>query len=252
MDNVDRLLLGLALAFVGLHLFYTERARAGRVPELRRLGAFQVLREMMARAVEAGRTLHLSLGSGGIATETTADSLAGLWVLDYFSEQAAAAGVPPLVSMADPTLMLLAQDTLRRAHGDDLVGARRSSEQVRWIAPEPAAYAAGVMGILNIEGVQANAMVGKFGDEYLLMGETGARFGADITQVGAASDPSVLPFVYVSTDEMLLGEEMYAAGAYLSQKPAHVGSLLAQDTLRWIVALFILGAILLRSFGLIG
>lgn len=251
MDSVARVLLATLLLLAGASLFFGQRARLGQVPALRPIRGFEALRRMLAQAVETGRSLHVSLGLGGIATETTADSLAGLAVLEYFSEQAAASGIPPIVSMADPTLMLLAQHTLRRAHGADQRGIREASKQVRWIAPEPAAYAAGVIGILNLENVQANAMVGNFGDEYLLMGETAAR-QASMTQVGGASDPSVLPFIYASANETLLGEEMYGAGAYLAGKPTHIGSLLAQDLARWIIGLVILGAVLARSFGLIG
>jgi hypothetical protein len=90
-------------------------------------------------------------------------------------------------------------------------------------------------------------MVGKFGDEYLLMGETAAR--REIAHVGGTSDPNTLPLVYVSAQEALLGEEIYAGGAYLQKLPAHIGSLLAQDTMRWIVALTILGGVILATLG---
>jgi hypothetical protein len=251
MDDLGRLLLATLLLLAGATLYFSYRTRLGRQPLLRQIKAYDALRTMMAQAVETGRALHLSLGVGGIATETAADSLAGWEVLRYFSEQAAASGVPPIVSMADPTLMLLAQETLRRAHSSDPVGATEASRQVRWIAPGRAAYAAGVMGLLNSEKLQANAMIGNFGDEYLLMGETAARY-ASISHVGGASNPNVLPFIFVSADETLLGEEMYAAGAYLSHRPNHIGSLLAQDTVRWAIVLFILGSIVARSFGWIG
>jgi hypothetical protein len=88
-------------------------------------------------------------------------------------------------------------------------------------------------------------MVGKFGDEYLLMGDSTARRG--IAHIGGASDPNTLPFVYATADEILLGEEIYAAGAYLQKRPALLASLAAQDTMRWLVALVILGSILLAS-----
>jgi hypothetical protein len=45
----------------------------------------------------------------------------------------------------------------------------------------------------------------------------------------------------------LLGEEIYAAGAYLQQKPAHLGSLMSQDAMRWLVFLIILIGIIFSS-----
>lgn len=88
-------------------------------------------------------------------------------------------------------------------------------------------------------------MVGSFGDEYLLMGETAARQG--MAHIGGTSNPNTLPFIYASAQETLLGEEIYAAGAYLQKRPAHLGSLAAQDLMRWLVALFMLAGIVIAS-----
>jgi hypothetical protein len=233
------------LVFVALLFYFTTRTTAGRLPVLRRIRAFEVLKGFTGRAIEAGRALHLSLGVGSVANETTADSLAGLSVLDYLAQQAANTGVPPTVSMADPTVMLFAQNALRAAHADDPDAVEEAYRNIRWIAPQPAAYAAGVMSLLSIEQAEANVMVGSFGDEYLLMGETAARRGTG--HIGGTSDPNTLPFIYASAEETLLGEEIYAAGAYLQQRPSHIGSLIAQDTMRWVIALFILTGILLAS-----
>jgi hypothetical protein len=189
--------------------------------------------------------LHLALGTGSVVNQTTADSLAGLAVLNYLGEQAAAIGVSPNVSMADPIVMLLAQNALRVAHGEDIERAEESYRRVQWIAPQPAAYAAGVMGQLSLDKVDANVMVGSFSDEYLLMGEYAARRG--ITQVGGASQPNTLPSVYVTTPNALLGEEIYAAGAYLQNRPAHLASLVTQDTMRWFIGLLILGGVIVAT-----
>jgi hypothetical protein len=215
-----------------------RRVQKGILPDLRPIPAFDVLRGVTARAIEAGRALHVSLGLGGITSDVTADSLTGLLVLEYLADQSAAAGVPPIVTLADPTLLPLAQDVTRRPYGVDREGAARAIRHVRWVAPEPAAYAASVMGILGSEGVDANVMVGTFGDEYLLMGEAANRRG--ITHVGGASDPNVLPFIFATADETLMGEDIYAAGAYLSDKSWHIGSLLAQDFMRWVIVTVII------------
>ena len=239
--------LVILLMFFGLILFFTARVRVGHRPDFRRIQAFEALKGFSGRAVEAGRSLHLSLGTGSMANESTADSLAGLSVLNFLADQAAATGSHPMVSMADPTVMLFAQNAVKAAQGGDVPGTEAAYRNIRWIAPQSAAYAAGVMNILSIDDVESNVMVGRFGDEYLLMGETAAR--RDISHVGGTSDPNTLPLVYVSAQESLFGEEIYAAGAYLQKLPAHVGSLLAQDTMRWIVALTILGGVILASLG---
>ncbi len=236
------------IIFAGLLLYFTIQIRAGRKPVLRRIRAYDKLRGVMSRAVESGRKVHLSLGLGSIADETTADSLAGLSVLDYIAEQAAETGVPPIVSMADPTVMLFAQNLFRSAYASRPAEAEEAYRHVRWIAPQPAPYAAGVMNILDSGQTEANVMVGRFGDEYLLMGETAAR--RDLAHIGGTSQPDALPFIYVSAQETLFGEEIYAAGAYLRRIPSHIGSLVAQDTMRWLVVTVIFGGILVATTNL--
>jgi hypothetical protein len=228
--------------FVALLYYFSLRARSGKVPTLRRIRAFETLKGLPGRAIENGGSLHLALGSGSVVNETTADSLAGLNVLNYLGEQAAATGESPTVTMADPMLMVLAQNTLRAAHNQDTERAEEAYRRVQWVAPQPAAYAAGVMGQLTLDKVEANVMVGSFGDEYLLIGEQAVQQG--IPQVGGASQPTTLPFVYVTTPDGLMGEEIYAAGAYLQNHPTHLASLVTQDAMRWLIGLTILGGII--------
>jgi hypothetical protein len=236
---------GLLLLFAVLLLFFTARVRAGQQPYLRQISAFESLKGFAGRAVEAGRPLHLSLGIGSMANATTADSLAGLYVLNYLAEQSATTGTHPTVSMADPTVMLFAQNELRTTHLNNPQGLETAYNNVFWIAPQPAAYAAGVMSLLSVDDVEANVMVGRFGDEYLLMGETAARRNMD--HIGGTSDPNTLPFIYASAQDLLMGEEIYATGAYLQRRVSHIGSLLAQDTMRWIIFLVILGGVIAAS-----
>jgi hypothetical protein len=185
------------------------------------------------------------MGTKGIGGASTADTMAGLMALERLAEQAVATGLKLVVTVSDPSLLPIAQDTLRRAYERRGYPQGYDPLQVRYIAPDTIAYVAGVMGVLEREGVVANAMIGGFGDEFLLMGESGARRG--VQQVGGASSPETLPFVYVSMDEPLLGEEIYAGGAYLSSKPSHLGSLLAQDWLRSAIILAIIFGVLIRT-----
>jgi len=237
--------LVILLIFVGLVLFFLARVRIGRVPHLRRIQAFETLKGFTGRAVETGRILHLSLGIGSMANETTADSLAGLSILSYLAEQAALTGVHPTVSMADPTVMLFAQNVVKAAHEGDRHRVEEAFQNVRWIASQPAAYAAGVMSLLGVDDIETNVMVGNFGDEYLLMGEAAVR--QDVSHIGGTSNPNTLPFVYASAQETLLGEEMFAAGAYLQKRPAHIASLLTQDAMRWLVFVAIVVGVLAAS-----
>jgi hypothetical protein len=239
MNETQLALLVFLVAFLPVFYLAGRGVQKGRLPDLRSIAAFDLLQGVTARAIETGRAVHVALGLGGITSDMTADSLAGISVLEYLVDQSAAAGEAPIVTVADPTLLPLAQDVMRRPYKTDWQEAAQVARHVRWVAPEPAAYAAGVMGTLGGEAVDANIMVGAFGDEYLLMGEAANR--NNIIHIGGASDPNVVPFVFATADQTLMGEDMYAAGAYLGHKPWHIGSLLAQDFMRWcIVAVIVI------------
>lgn len=236
------ILLSFFLAFFALLLVYNRWAREGGRPTLRPLPAYDELHRYLAAAVEKGQAVHLSLGTQGVGGLATADTLAGLEVLERVADRLAGVGIPLIVSVAEPTLLLVAQDVLRRVYTRLGYPEGYDPGQVRLIAPDPAAYAAGAMGILSREKVGANILIGSFGEEFLLLSASGAQLG--MRQIGGTSSPQVLPLVQATVDQPLWGEEIYAAGGYLSAKPGHLASLRVQDWLRGAIILAVLLGVL--------
>ncbi len=251
MATISLIALTILLLFGVLMLFFGLRAKDKRTSSLRPIPAFEKMKTLAPAAIETGSQLHLGLGIGGVTDVTTADTLAGITVLEHLSAQMASAKTSPIVTTANPVTALLAQNTLRNAFKDDKETMAFNAPNIRWIAPQPAAYAVGASDVISQDKVSANVLVGKFGDEYLLIGEAGYRQKERVTTIAGASDPKVLPFVQATSPDALWGEEMFAAGAYLSEKPMHIASLMAQDTIRWGVGLFILGGVLLKAFGVL-
>ena len=230
MEQIGLILLLLLLPLL---LWLTSRVRAGKIGALRPLPGMEDLPGAVGRSAETGQPFHISVGVAGVGSAATAETWAGLTVLSQIADEAAACDTPLLVTVADATVLPVAQDILKRAYARQGNPEGYDPNQVRLIAPDPMAYAAGVAGVLNQENLAGSVMVGSFGDEYLLMGETGAQRG--VRQIVGAANPQTLPFVYASADEALVGEDMFALGAYTSRLPMQVGSLLAQDWARWLV-----------------
>jgi len=245
MGAPEALMLALLLLFVPTILFFRARVRAGRIPYLRPIPAFDHLQSLVGLAAETGHPLSITLGTGGVNQAATAETLAALDVLDYVGERAASYGATPLVTTGDPTAFLAAQGILRSDYEAQGLLDEYDHLSTRLVAPEPAAYGAGMMDILNNQPLAANVVAGRFGDEYLLVAETAVQ--ADLEQVGGAAQPSVLPFVYATTDRPVLGEELFAAGAYLKGLPGHVGSLLTQDWMRILLILVIVIGIVVKT-----
>jgi hypothetical protein len=242
--NQNQIAIVLLLLILPIFFFLIIRVREGKAGRLRTLPALTRLPDAVGHSAETGQLLHVSVGVSGVGGPATAETWAGLTVLSKLADEAAACDTPLLVTVADPTVVPLAQDIVRRAfirHGNP---DSYDPTQVRFIAPEPVAYAAGVMGLYDRERLAGSVMIGAFGPEYLLMGEIGARRG--LHQVVGTANPDTLSLVYASADETLIGEEMFAGGAYLTRAPAQIASLLAEDWARWLVVLAIIIAAVAR------
>ena len=264
MEAVSRIFAGwtvtspgaFVLLLVLLVFFYlfAARARAGWVYQLRDISGFAAIKQAVGQAAEMGKPLHMALGTGGIGNVTTLETLAGLTTLEYLAQQSALCGTPLMVSVADPTSLPAAQAALSRAYSQAGYPDEYDANRVRFVAPDPLAYAAGVMGTLGQEKLAANVMIGTFGDEFLLMGEAGNRScqgQPKISQIGGTTNPQTLPFVYTSTDHILIGEEIFASGAYLLGNPNHVGSLVAQDVMRSAIVITAIIGVVLKTLGVL-
>ncbi len=210
---------------------------------LRRLRPAEALRSFLHRAAEMGDGVHLSPGRGAIHDSgTIAETMAGLDVLQATAREALAVGIPVRATSGDSLVGALVENRLERTWQE--TGRPEVEVQGELLAQQDrVAYAAGVVDILGRPEVQGNVMLGALGEEVLLMGEVGVhqtRF-----QVAGAARPVAAAFLPLLTDDYLLGEELYATGAYLEPRPERVVGLMAQDGLRMLLlGLILLGTIL--------
>ncbi len=255
--------LVLFLFFLPFFFFAYWAVKRGLKISLRPIASYAALQSLLAQSAETGQPVHVSLGVSGIADQFTADTMAGLTTLEYVADRSAVSASPPIITVANPTTLPVAQDVLRRVYVRHGYAEEYDPARARFIAPnsllnsavfptgpgDAFAYAAGTMRLLTQQKLTANVMVGRFGDEFLLLGEVGAQQG--INQVGGTSAERVLPLVNATVQHPLIGEEIYASGAYLLKKPAHLSSLFAQDLMRWVLVAGIVIAVLLKTIGVV-
>lgn len=235
------ILLAILLVLMVLLFLLTRSVRAGRTAVLRPLPSYEGLAGQVGRAIESGRQLHLTLGQASLVGNANPTSVSATAVLDHLAKDGCANGTPPLVTVGDGTLLPLAQGSIQQA----LAKARRSGDfelsLTQFVAhgTDPFAYGAGVAALLQQQGVASNIMVGRFGPELALITEAANR--QNIEQVIGTDDPAALAVAVVATDNVLIGEELFATSAYLEGSPSQIASLQLQDILRWLVVFFILG-----------
>ena len=225
-------------AFVGLLAYFSIRGKdhPGN-PALRPIKSFNELKQTIELAVEDGTRLHVSLGAGGLLGAQSAAALAGLTLLRRVAETAADSDQPPLATSGEGTLMLLAQDTLRGIHRRMRVAGQYNPQSARVTGLTPFSYAAGAIPLTLDRSILASALVGSFGNEAALF--TVARSSEETFTVGGSDNLSTQSLLFASADAPLIGEEMYATGAYLGAGSAHQSSLHAQDILRWVIIVFL-------------
>jgi hypothetical protein len=223
-----------------LYIAFVEVRIRGK-PNLRPMPALDFLKEAFQKAIESGRPLHVSPGTGTVGEKDTAETLAGLGLLEYAQRQGGLYGIPVTSTFFHPTAMLSGYD-FKRKFGP--AGGR-----IYFIAPERGIYAAGAVEVLKNERPILNLALGPFGYEFVLLSEAAESQGID--QVAGATDPSVLPFVYSSTEHSLIGEEVFAAKAYLAKEPQALAGVIAQDVMRFILIIGITVGVILKTLGVI-
>ncbi len=209
---------------------------------LRDIKAYESLQKQVAKSVESGRDIHFSVGRGSLEKVTNPASLASLSVLESLSKEASANNQPPAITSGDGTLFVASQDMLRGAYEESGRLADYPSQASQFIAPDssPLTYGAGISDIINQGEYGSNLILGHVGSKLALITEAAER--ENMTQIIGSDDLIAQAVALTVTDDVLLGEELYAAAAYLQKEPSHIASLQLQDILRIFAALSILVA----------
>jgi hypothetical protein len=245
--------LGLILVAVGLILFVAFALLArlrGFDPALRPLRGYANFQATIGQAVESGGRMHVSLGTKGIAGEDTGVTLAGLAALEIATEASVIGDKAPVATTGDATTLPVLADSVRRVYRSSDAEDKYEPKSPRLVALDPYSLAGGATSIIADDDVRANLLIGAFGPEVVLMTEAGSR--KHIPQTVGSSRLEGQAAAYVTADQALIGEEIFMARAYLSDKPSAKASLALQDVLRWLViGLIVFGAVL-QTLGLLG
>lgn len=209
----------------------------------RSIKAFKDLKRTIELSVEDGSRMHISLGRGGLLSQQSAAAFAGLTLLGQVADVAADSDQPPVATAGEGTLMLLAQDTLRTSYQRQGIADQYHLRLTRLTGFTPYSYAGGALPLVLDRSVSTNALIGSFGEEVGLIATAAQQTGG--FSLGGGDTLNSQAVLFGSAQAPLIGEELYATGAYLDAGPAHAASLRLQDLLRWlIIALFIVGALM--------
>jgi hypothetical protein len=212
------------LILCGLIWYYIQVAKKGQHIFIRKIAGLNAIDDALGRATEMGKPV---LYVPGIMEISDLQTLASISILGHIAKKTASFETDLFVPNRDPLVFSTAQEVVKESY---LAAGRPDAyneNMVEYLTTDQFGYVAGVNGYMVREEPAANFYLGGFYAESLLLAETGNAVGA--IQVAGTAIPSQIPFFISACDYTLIGEELYAAGAYLSDDPRSKGSLKGQD-----------------------
>jgi hypothetical protein len=234
MDHANTQILIATFAVTFLILYKIFSARAGRSIYIRRIAGLNEIDEAVGRSTEMGRPMLFHPGMGGLMDINT---LAALGVLGYIAKMGARMGNRLIFVTSQPVMIPVAEDIIRQEYSAEGRPELFRAEDVRFPAVFSDQLALATVDIMHKERTTSHFMFGVYDYTALLLTEPGQHTGA--IQIAGTADYFQIPFFIASCDYTVIGEELYAASAYLTREPTMLGSLIGQDFSKIILLIII-------------
>jgi hypothetical protein len=204
-------------------LFNILRAKKGKNLFIRKIAGLAAIDEAIGRATEMGRPVLMVPGLSGLDPI----GIQAIRIFAYITRTAAKFSTPIRLLMYNAALYSVAQEIIKDVYQSEGVPEQFDPNSVRFVSDRQFAFAAGVAGLIYREKVAAAFLMGDWYAESLILAESANAVGA--IQVAASTITTQTPFLIAACDYVLIGDEFYAASAYLGREPVLVGSLVGQD-----------------------
>lgn len=218
---------------------------------IRRIHGLNAIDEAVGRATEMGRPMLCTTGAsvntqGGIEIVP----LQALSIVSYILRASAPFSNRAIIPVYDPQMLAVTQEAVQNAYLAAGKPELYNPDDVRFLTNRQFAYAAAVSGIMHREKVAASFLFGYFYAEAMIFAETGQQVGA--IQIAGTTATTQIPFFIAACDYVIIGDEFYAASAYLSREPTQLGSIVGQDICKAILLGIAVIGTLLVSIGNLG
>ena len=223
--NVERSnLLVIAAILSFFIIFYITRAKKGKKLFIRRIAGLEAVDEAVGRATEMGKSI---LYVPGIQDLDDVQTVAGITILGSLAKMIAKYDTKLDVPVSRSMVLAAARETVKQSYLSAGRPDAYNDDIVHYVTDEQFGYVAFLDGTMVRNKPAACFYLGSFFAESLILAETGNSIGA--IQVAGTAQPAQLPFFVAACDYTLIGEELFAASAYLSKEPRALGSLKGAD-----------------------
>lgn len=246
--DMDRLNVMLwVIGFVTAIVYFVRAARKGKDLFIRRMAGLDEMDNAVGRATEMGKPI---LYISGLSTISDVATIAAINILGEVAKKTAEYNTRLIVPCADPIVMAVEQEVVREAYAEVGRPDAYSEDDVFYLTRSQFAYVAGVNGIMVRQRPATILYMGMFYAESLVLAETGSAVGS--IQIAGTDAVTQLPFFITSCDYTLIGEELYAASAYLSREPVLLGGLKGQDAAKLAIGIVLIVAVITATLAAAG
>lgn len=221
---------GLMVFFI---LWKIISARMGKKLYIRKISGLNAIDEAVGRATEMGKPLLYSTGMSGFGIV----GLQSLAILSHIVNRSAVYESKVVTAYSDSLLFAAGDEVTRDVYENHGVADLYDPSDSRFLSENQFAYTSSVVGIMYREKPASIVYMGFFAGESLILTENGQASGA--MQIAGTPETTQVPFFLASCDWTIIGDEYYAAAAYLSEEPTMLGSLVGQDLGKILIILFI-------------
>jgi len=234
----------LTVLFCVTAVAFITRAKRGYRFYVRPIAGIQAVDDAIGRATEMGRPI---LYVPGLGTAADVATIAAFTILARVARKVVEYNTRVICPNYDPVVMTVCQEVVKEAYSSAGKPELYDPKDVYFVTQDQFPYTAAVNGVMMRDRPATNFYMGMFYAESLVLAETGFVSGS--IQIAGTDQLIQIPFFVTVCDFVLMGEELYAASAYLSQEPQQLGTLKAQD---WGKVLMVLLMILGTIFSTIG
>lgn len=235
----------LALIVALSIVYFINQAKSGKQLFIRKIAGLEAVEDAVGRATEMGRKIFYI---PGISDMDSMQTIAGVTILGQVAKKTAEYEAKLEVPTSRSLVMVSCRETIKEAYSNAGRPDLYNEDMVYYLTDDQFGYTAAVDGLFVREKPAAVFLQGQFYAESLILAETGNYVGA--IQIAGTAQPAQLPFFVAACDYTLIGEELFAASAYLSRDPKLLGSLKGQDVGKFIFLFFIIVGSLFLTFGI--
>lgn len=225
--------------------YFIYRASKGKEMFVRKIAGLEAVDEAVGRATEMGKKIYYI---PGIYDMDSMQTVASVTILGHVAKRVAEYEAKLEVPNCYSLVMVACRETVKQAYLNAGKPDNYSDDMIYYLTQDQFGYTSAVSGLFVREKPAAIFLQGHFFAESLILAETGNSVGA--IQIAGTAQPTQLPFFVAACDYTLIGEELFAASAYLSKNPKLLGSLKGQDLGKFLMMAAIVVGSILETFGI--